>query len=178
MPIVSVFGSSTLPADGPDYADALACGRKLAEAGYTVATGGYGGAMEAVSRGAAEAGGRVIGVTAPGVFPGRAGANAWVAEERPAETLTERIHDMVAISAAFIALDGSIGTLTELLVAWNVAYVEDHFGNGARPVMAVGPRWERLVPELTETVATDGALVVCVPDAAAAVAEVVRRVPR
>lgn len=177
MPVVSVFGSSTLPPGSPDYADGVACGRLLAEAGYAVATGGYGGAMEAVSRGAAAAGGRVIGVTAPGVFPDRAGANRWVAEERPAATLTERIHDMVALSAAFIALDGSIGTLTELLVAWNVAYVEAHFGDGARPVIAVGPRWERLVPELAGTLATDGALVVCVPDTAAAVAEVVRRVP-
>ena len=177
MPLIAVFGSSTTAPGTPEYAAAEACGRMLAEAGYAVATGGYGGTMEAVSRGAAQAGGRVVGVTAPAVFPERVAANDWVAEEWAADTLTARIHDMVVASSAFIALDGSIGTLTELLIAWNVAYVEAHFGASTRPVIAVGPRWERLVPLLTEAVYTDGDLVVCVPDAAAAVAEVRRRVP-
>jgi len=177
MPVIAVFGSSLTVLDTPGYQAAVTCGRLLAEAGYTVTTGGYAGTMEAVSRGAAEAGGRVLGITAPGVFPARVGANEWVVEERPAATLTERIHDMIEMSAAFIALDGSIGTLTELLVAWNVAYVEARFGAGARPVIAVGPRWGHLVPLLRAAVDTDPGLVACVPDVTAAVTEVRRRIP-
>ena len=54
-----------------------------------------GGIMEAVSRGASEAGGHVIGYTAPEVFSGRVGANEFVVEEVAAATLTGRIHAML-----------------------------------------------------------------------------------
>jgi uncharacterized protein (TIGR00725 family) len=176
-PVIAVFGSSAGRPGDPGYEEARACGRLLAEAGYAVATGGYAGTMEACSRGAAEAGGRVIGVTAPAAFPGRSGANAWVGEEWPAPTITERIHHMLSISAACLTLDGSIGTLTELMVAWNVAYIARLGGLPPRPVIAVGPSWAALVPALAHAVATDASLVTLAPDVAAAVAEVRRRVP-
>ena len=58
------FQISSRPEDGhADYAEALELGRALAAAGFTVCTGGYGGVMEAVSRGARESGGRVLAVT-------------------------------------------------------------------------------------------------------------------
>lgn len=175
-PIVTVFGSSTsLPGDGW-FERGLRCGRLLAEAGYTVATGGYAGLMEAVSRGASEAGARVIGVTSPAAFPGRPGANAWVDEEIPADTLPERIRRMVEMSDAFIALDGSIGTLTELLMVWNVAYVDALGGRPTKPVVAVGERWEALVPHLVSLLGTDGS-VSCTPDVDTAVDQIIRRVP-
>ncbi len=176
-PVVAVFGSS---AGGPGeraYESARDCGRLLAEAGYTVATGGYGGVMEACSRGAADAGGRVIGVTAPAAFPGRPGANRWVQVEIPAGTITERIHLLLNGSAACLALDGSIGTLTELLMAWNLAFVAGLSGALARPVVAVGPTWAAVVAYLAEATGSDPAGVTLVPDVNAAVAEVRRRVP-
>jgi uncharacterized protein (TIGR00725 family) len=176
-PVVAVFGSSAGAPGDAGYEEARACGRLLAAAGYVVATGGYGGTMEAASRGAAEAGGRVVGVTAPAAFPGRLGANAWVDEEWPAPTITERIHHILAISAAVITLDGSIGTLTELMVAWNIAYIDRLAGREPRPVIAVGPSWASLVPRLAADIDTDASLVTLAPDAAAAVAEVGRRVP-
>ncbi len=176
-PVIAVFGSSAGRPGEPAYEEARACGRLLAEAGYAVATGGYGGTMEACSRGAAETGARVIGVTAPAVFPGRSAANAWVAEEIAAPTLTERIHTIISLSAACIALDGSIGTLTELLVAWNVAFVARFGTLTPKPLIAVGPSWAALVPALAAAVDTDASLVTLAPDVAAAVAEVRRRVP-
>ncbi|NIA25497.1 MAG: DNA-binding protein, partial [Gammaproteobacteria bacterium] len=87
MPTIAVIGSSRTPPDHPDYRDAQRLGRLLAEAGFTVASGGYGGLMEAVSQGARSVGGPVVGVTAPDVFPGRAGVNEYVTDEQPAETL-------------------------------------------------------------------------------------------
>ena len=176
-PVVAVFGSSAGRPGEAAYEAARECGRLLAEAGYAVATGGYGGAMEGCSRGAAEAGGRVVGVTAPAAFPGRPGANRWVQVEIPAPTLTERIHLMLDNSAACIALDGSIGTLTELLMAWNLAFVAGLSGAPARPVVAVGPTWAAVVAYLTAAIGSDPAAVTLVPDVVAAVAEVRRRVP-
>ncbi len=170
-----MFGASHTDPSGVDYREGLLCGRLLAEAGYEVATGGYGGLMEAVSKGASEAGGHVIGVTAPAAFPGRSSANAYVADEQPASSLTERIRRMSDIGAGFITLPGSIGTLTELMVAWNVAFVQARSGP-ARPVVTVGPMWRRLVELLTDELATDGSLVTCVDDVTEAVEEIRRRV--
>lgn len=174
-PAVAVFGSSGTAPGTAEWVDAERCGRLLAERGYTVVTGGYGGTMHAASAGAAAAGGRVIGVTAPGVFPGRAGANPFVAEERPAATLTERIHDMMTMTAASIALPGSIGTFTELMVAWNVAFVARFNGATPAPVVVVGDLWRELIELAAARLATDGTLVRCVPDVDAAVAAVADR---
>ncbi len=173
---IAVFGASRTPPDHPDYSAAFRCGSLLAAAGFAVATGGYGGLMEAVSRGASESGGPVVGVTAPRLFPNRPGANPYVAEERPAESLPERIHDMLATSDGAIALQGSIGTLTELMVAWNNAFVAALDGGVTRPVVAVGPVWAEFVAEIGTRLETNAALVTCVADVEAAVAEIVRRI--
>ena len=174
---IAVFGASATASDHPDYAAGVHCGVLLAGAGYDVATGGYGGLMEAVSRGAASVGGHVVGITAPGIFPSRPGANKFVAEERPCPTLTERIHELLDSSNGVIALQGSIGTLTEMMVAWNAAFIDALDGGPARPVVAVGDTWRHLVEAIGERLHTDASLVVCVPDVEAAVAEITRRVP-
>ena len=162
MRAVAVFGaSSPLPGD-PLYEEGVRCGRLLAEAGFAVATGGYAGLMEAVSLGARQADGRVIGVTVPEVFPDRPGGNAHLTDETRAASLLERIHEMVEVSVASIALPGSLGTATELLVAWNLAFVARFTDATPKPVIAVGDQWRRLVPLLTRELETDGSLVTLV----------------
>ncbi|MDP8958649.1 MAG: LOG family protein [Actinomycetota bacterium] len=172
MPVVAVFGSSAAHPGDWDYQEGRRLGRRLAQAGFSVATGGYGGLMEAVSEGAGEAGGQVIGVTVPTVFPDRSGANPHITEERRAASLAERIHELTDVAAAAVALPGSIGTLTELMVAWNLAYVAPFSRQSPKPVVAVGELWGELVPLLRERLQTDG-LVVCVASAEEAV-EVLR----
>ena len=63
--IVTIFGGSKCLESDAEYADARRVGQLLADAGYTICTGGYSGVMEAASRGAHERGGRVIGITIP-----------------------------------------------------------------------------------------------------------------
>ncbi|MEO5887867.1 MAG: hypothetical protein ABIQ77_09400, partial [Anaerolineales bacterium] len=85
---VSVFGGSQPRADSTAYAEAQELGRLLAERGHIVLTGGYIGVMEAVSRGAHEAGGHVIGVTSEEIEAWRPiKANSWVMEEIRTKTL-------------------------------------------------------------------------------------------
>lgn len=150
MKVVSVFGSSSIQPHSEGWREAETLGRLLAERGYAVATGGYGGSMEAVSRGAAEAGGTVIGVTAPDVFKSRSGANTYVSEEIRAPHLLERIHLLTEMSAAAIALPGSLGTLTEIMAAWNLAYVAPFAEVAVKPLVVVGEKWVRIIPLLAD----------------------------
>lgn len=172
MPIVAVFGASTVEPGSALWIDGHRCGRLLAEAGCEVATGGYGGLMHAVSEGASEAGGVVYGMTAPRAFPHRSGPNPFVTHERPAATLGSRIVDLVEIADASIALPGSIGTATELIVAWNYAFVARYAGTAPKPVIAVGSPWIEILPTLSAALDTDGGLVAVVDD----VDDAVRRV--
>lgn len=173
--LIAVFGSSAaVPGDGV-YEDGVLCGGLLARAGFGVVTGGYAGLMEAVSRGAAEAGGHVVGVTVPEVFPGRSGANAFVAEEIAAAHLVERIHHLIDLAAGSITLPGSIGTLTELAMAWNLAYVARFAATPKKPVITVGPVWRDLVAHLVDLLDTDDDLVTCVETVPDAVREMTER---
>jgi len=145
---VAVFGSAGALPGSEERERAEWVGRALAERGLTVVTGGYGGIMEAASKGAAEAGGHVVGVTAPSEFPDRVGANRYVAEEIAAPGLTSRIGAMMAMAAGAVALPGSIGTAAELLIAWNRNHIARHSGGRAFPVAAVGAAWRRLAETL------------------------------
>src|SRR5215216_7137944 len=90
---ISVFGSSQPKERDTAYAEGIELGKLLAERGHTVLTGGYIGLMEAVSRGAREAGGHVIGVTCEDIETWRQiKANPWVMEEIRKKTLVERLH--------------------------------------------------------------------------------------
>lgn len=170
---IAVFGASrSEPGDG-HYEEAVRCGELLVESGFAVATGGYGGSMEAVSKGARSAGGHVIGITAPDVFTNRPRANVHVTAETRAASLTERIGLLADGTAGSLALWGSLGTATELLVAWNLAYVAPFRGLRRKPVVAVGEPWLSLVPHLEQTLATDTGLVTVVTDVERAVAHIV-----
>jgi uncharacterized protein (TIGR00730 family) len=137
---VSVFGGS-LPREGDEaYTEAQALGRLLAERGHTVLTGGYIGTMEAVSRGANEAGGHVIGVTCSDIERWRPrSANPWVKEELKRQTLIERLHTLIHESDAALALPGGPGTLTEISLMWNLMIVESLH---RRPLILVGRGWQ------------------------------------
>ncbi|MEE8331904.1 MAG: LOG family protein [Acidimicrobiia bacterium] len=174
-PIIAVFGGSAAQPGESDYEAAIEAGSLLARAGYQVATGGYAGIMEAAAIGAREAGGEAIGVTVPSVFPDRDGANSYISSEVRTASLTERIHELVSMSSASMALPGSIGTLTELIVAWNNAFVARFSNEAAKPVVAVGETWTRLVAELSDVLETDPSIVSCHDTVADAVAHLVER---
>ena len=136
-PIVGVYGSARLPASDPRYKKAVAVGAALAGFGLTVATGGYAGIMEAVSRGAKEAGGEVVGYTVS-AWDGLP-ANEFVMTQVDSVDLFERLRKFSKVDL-LIALDGGLGTLTEIAVSWNLLQV----GADARPLLLVGEQWQEL----------------------------------
>ncbi len=170
---IAVFGASQSHPGDTHFEEAVLCGELLARAGFAVATGGYAGSMEAVSMGARRAGGHVIGVTAPQVFPGRPGANEYVVQERSADTLTERIGLLAEESDGAIALWGSLGTATELLMAWNLAFVAPFSKHARKPVVAVGEPWASIIPLLERSLGTDQGIVMVTADVTAAVEHIV-----
>ena len=161
-PTIAIFGSSRATSDQPLYRDAFKLGRTLAEAGFVIANGGYGGLMEATGMGASEVDGTVIGVTAPSVFPDRAGANSSVSQEIVADTVGLRIAHLVDGADATIALPGSLGTTAEFIVAWNTCFVAPLSGRRPKLNIAVGPRLRRLTEHLSEELGADASLITCV----------------
>ncbi len=118
---IAVFGSSTVPQDSPEGRLAERVGRLLAQRGATVMNGGYGGVMEAVSRGAREAGGHVVGVTLD-LFRDRS-ANPHLSEERTTPSLLDRLRTLTEVPDGFLALPGSVGTFTEVFLVWNLLWI-------------------------------------------------------
>jgi uncharacterized protein (TIGR00730 family) len=137
---ISVFGSSQPREDDTVYLEAIELGRLLAQRGHTVLTGGYIGTMEAVSRGAKDAGGHVIGVTCEDIETWRkVKANSWVMEEIKKKTLEERLHTLIHESDAALALPGGPGTLAEISLMWNLMVVESLH---RRPLILIGDGWQ------------------------------------
>ena len=122
---ITVFGGAQPKEGMASYEEAYTLGKLLAQSGHAVLTGGYMGTMEAVSRGASEAGGHVIGVTCIDIEEWRKSKpNQWVKEERRKQTLMERLHGLIEGCDAAIALPGGAGTLTEISLMWNLMIVE------------------------------------------------------
>jgi uncharacterized protein (TIGR00730 family) len=143
-PIITVYGSNS-PFEGhPEYEAARTLGRLLAQQGYVVATGGYAGTMEAASRGAKEAGGHVIGVTTSIFDPVRLGPNPYLDEEIKLPTLFQRLHYLVTLADAWVALPGGIGTLSEVALTWSLLQVGEvkH-----QPFVLVGAMWHKTIGE-------------------------------
>src|SRR5258706_5334425 len=115
--IVTVFGSSRPRENDAEYEEARELGRMLAANGFSVCSGGYGGVMEAVSRGAKEGGGKTYGVTAE-FFSAR--ANSWIDVEVRVATWQDRLFELIRMAHGFVACKGGTGTLVELAVVWEM----------------------------------------------------------
>jgi uncharacterized protein (TIGR00730 family) len=147
---VAVFGSS-LPKEGePAYETARELGREIAGRGAAVVCGGYGGVMEAVCRGAAEAGGEAIGV----VLSGRGDPNAWVTEAVAVPDLPERLRRLRDLGDAWIFLPHGLGTMLELVwIAESIVKRE----TPPRPLVCLGSFWGATVSTIQSEAAGPGA---------------------
>ncbi len=176
-PRISVFGGSAPTAESAAYEIAMRLGALIGAAGWRVATGGYEGSMEAVSRGARQAGGEVLGVICA-VFE-RAGLkpNAWVGEVVNLPTLRERLYYLVSECDAAVALPGGIGTLSEVAFTWSLMQAGEI---AAKPFVLVGPEWNRTLLAFLDSQADmirakDLELITMCPTVEAAVEELTRR---
>lgn len=138
-PCVCIFGSYK-DVEEAERQEVFKLGALLAESGYTVISGGFGGTMEDISRGVKSAGGKTIGITyyKNGKCSGKS-ANAYIDEEIAASDIFKRIKLMMEKSDAFIVFSGGTGTLLEL------AAVLEYMNKGLmdfKPVIAMGKYWK------------------------------------
>ncbi len=114
--IVTIFGGSKCDENSVEYQQAKELGEKLAEAGYTICTGGYLGVMEAASRGAREKGGRVFGIV---LNQFKSEPNRYLTDKVATDHFYDRLQNLINRSFAFVALRGGMGTVTEISLVWN-----------------------------------------------------------
>lgn len=111
-PCVTVFGSARFGEDHPYYALARSVGKLLAQAGFTVMTGGGPGIMEAANRGAKDVGGRSVGCNIE--LPKEQVPNPYLDRWITFRHFYVRKLMLVKYSYAFIAMPGGFGTLDEI----------------------------------------------------------------
>ena len=137
---VTVFGGARPKPGDPTYQMAYDLGALLAQSGHTVLNGGYIGTMEAVSRGAYEEGGQVIGVVCDEIEEWRKVApNDYLTEEVRHETLKQRLAYLIDAAEAAVALPGGLGTMVELSLMWNEIAIE---ARPKIPLILIGIGWQ------------------------------------
>jgi uncharacterized protein (TIGR00730 family) len=149
---VTIFGSARTPKTDPHYAAAVEVGRLLAEAGFTVITGGGPGIMEAGNKGARAGGGRSIGCNIE--LPFEQDPNPYLDEMIEFRYFAVRKTMLVKYSQAFVIFPGGYGTLDELFEALTLIQTGKvrNF-----PVVLFGTRfWSGLIRWLRSTVAERG----------------------
>jgi uncharacterized protein (TIGR00725 family) len=132
---VAVFGSSRAAQDSLDYRNAVAVGHEIAERGGRVVCGGGGGVMEAVCRGASEAGGRTLGVVI-----GDAAPNRWVTDVVREADLATRLRRLRDESGSAVFFPHGLGTMLE------IAWMAESIAKGEiapRPLVFLGLFWRR-----------------------------------
>jgi uncharacterized protein (TIGR00730 family) len=148
--VISVFGSSRPQEGEAEYREARELGHALAQAGFIVCNGGYGGIMEASARGAKEAGGETVGVT---VETFSREANPWIDRTIRKPTLIARLATLADSADGYVILKGGTGTLLELAYVWefiNKKLIKE------KPIVVVGDFWSKVIETLKDELLWEG----------------------
>jgi hypothetical protein len=137
--IVTIFGGSKCGENTAEYQQARDLGARLAEAGFTICTGGYLGVMEAASRGAREKGGRVFGIV---MNQFKSEPNRYLTDKVATDHFYDRLQKLITRSVGFVALRGGMGTVTEISLVWNKLQTRVL---ERRPLVLVGDCWKSVV---------------------------------
>jgi uncharacterized protein (TIGR00730 family) len=140
---IGVMGSARLTESDDWWGRAHQLGVLLAGKGFVIVTGGYGGLMAAVSRGAHEMGGRVIGL--PMQHWTNVEPNQWNADLRWSSNYGTRLNHLLSCDGV-IALPGGVGTLSEMSIVWAASQTEER----ALPLVLLGECWLPVMQAIRE----------------------------
>lgn len=136
---ITIFGSAIPQTDDTQYKFAYDLGAALAKEGFNICTGGYGGIMEAASKGAYDNAGFVYGVT---VDLWEKDPNPFITVEVREQKLFDRITKLLELGDAYVILQGGTGTLLEFAAVWEYANKNLHL---AKPVICHSQMWKEIV---------------------------------
>jgi uncharacterized protein (TIGR00725 family) len=140
---IAVLGSARVEPPDPRWEMAHRLGGLLAEAGFAIVTGGYGGLMSAVGQGVSERGGRVIGL--PMRHWKNLEPNRWNGELRWSDGYGMRLDHLLRCTGV-VALPGGVGTLSEVSVIWAAAQTEPN----PPSIVLLGESWPHLIEAITQ----------------------------
>ncbi len=148
---VAIFGFADTKPQDKLYQEAYKVAYELAKAGYTVVDGGGPGVMEAASKGAKDAGGKVIGVTFYPTdvnnFEGR-NLNNPLDEEIKTKSYVERTLTLLREGQIYVIFNGASGTMSEFSMAWGLARI--YFGHH-KPLILYGKFWYKIMAALRKS---------------------------
>ncbi|XP_065913268.1 adenine deaminase-like isoform X2 [Dysidea avara] len=146
---IVVFGSRAAQPGSKEYQFAYDVGKLFGAEGYTVITGGYNGIMMAASQGCSDENGTVRGVISPPVFQQRdIFGNKFLTEISITRSLPERLARLALFSENFVVCPGTIGTVAELLLAWNLAALKPLCGAVSPRIFIMRHPWEEVIKNL------------------------------
>ena len=149
---VTVFGSARFGEQHRYYQLARATGKRLAEAGYAVVTGGGPGIMEAANRGAREGGGLSVGCNIQ--LPQEQQPNPYLDRSLDFDYFFVRKIMLTKYSSAFVLMPGGYGTLDEIFETVTLIQTGkmDRF-----PIVALGSEyWQGLLDFVRTTMLREG----------------------
>src|SRR5688500_2685319 len=117
-------------------------GRLLAEAGFTIWTGGYLCIVQAAWRGAREAGGRVFGIV---MNQFKSEPNRYLTDKVATNHFYDRLQNLITRSVGFVAFRGGMGTVTEVSLVWNKLQTRVL---ERRPIVLIGDCWKNVIDTL------------------------------
>lgn len=144
MKYAALFGGSGNNTQSNEYLETVEIGAFLANLGYIVKSGGYGGMMEAISKGATQVGGKAIGVTCKQVGPAK--GNAYLTETIVTDKLYDRLKVLMDDTSLFIVQRGGIGTLSEVFLALDIIRKEPE--NRRPRLYFIGSIWNDIIAAL------------------------------
>jgi uncharacterized protein (TIGR00730 family) len=151
LPCVTVFGSARFEDDHPYYILARKLGKRLAEEGYAVMTGGGPGIMEAANRGAKDGGGLSLGCNIE--LPVEQTPNPYMDHFIEFDHFFVRKVMLVKYSSAFVVMPGGFGTLDETFETLTLIQTEkiERF-----PIVAMGgPFWKHIREFIRKSLVTE-----------------------
>jgi uncharacterized protein (TIGR00730 family) len=140
MPTITVFGSSYSDRDSFEYKTAELLGEKLGANNFDIATGGYGGVMDAVFKGASNFDVKRTGVTTK-TFSDRT-KNQYMTEEILTDTYLARLETLINTGDAYIVMPGGTGTLMELAAVLTMS-VKDLIPR--KKIICYGEQWNEVI---------------------------------
>jgi len=151
--LVTIFGSARIKPDTEIYSQVKKLGADLTHLGCGIVTGGGPGLMQAANEGAASVDGtalqRSYGIRVD--LPFEENANPFVGKAYTHKTFFSRLHHFMIMSDAFIVVEGGIGTLLELSMAWQLLQVRKLYDT---PLICVGDMWADLLAWASKNMVT------------------------